>query len=257
MATITLLKASAFDRVQEQLLSSTALGRILASTPAEPSLVLDFARGGYGSGDRSGITKVDTLADLVTFTRAGEATYWDADGVLQTAAVDMPRLDHDPATGAARGLLIEGASTNNLLRSADVDTAEWNGRSDFTITAATSVIAGQTARKLTNNGALGSRSITQIAGTLTGGDETLSVLYEADTAAEFDISLYDGTTSEHIYGITVTVADLSVAVMTGSGTHKVEDMGTGPNGGRLIRASRDGGRRGRKHPENVDLPDRQ
>jgi hypothetical protein len=53
----------------------------------------------------------------ITFTRASDATFFDADGVLQTAGTDVPRFDHDPATGASRGLLIEEARTNSLRNS--------------------------------------------------------------------------------------------------------------------------------------------
>jgi hypothetical protein len=53
----------------------------------------------------------------ITFTRASGATYFDANGVLQTAANDEPRFDHDPATGESRGLLIEESRTNSLRNS--------------------------------------------------------------------------------------------------------------------------------------------
>jgi hypothetical protein len=53
----------------------------------------------------------------ITFTRASNATFFDASGVLQTAANDAPRFDHDPATGASRGLLIEEARTNSIPNS--------------------------------------------------------------------------------------------------------------------------------------------
>jgi len=53
----------------------------------------------------------------ITFTRGSDATYFDADGVLQTATNDTPRFDHDPADGASRGLLIEEARTNSLRNS--------------------------------------------------------------------------------------------------------------------------------------------
>ncbi len=69
-----------------------------------PSLDLDFINGSFPSA--------------VTFTRAGSGTYFDAAGGLQTAAVDVPRIDHDPVTLARRGLLIEGARTNLFLNSA-------------------------------------------------------------------------------------------------------------------------------------------
>jgi hypothetical protein len=61
----------------------------------------------------------------ITFTRASGATYFDADGVLQTAANDAPRFDHDPVTGESRGLLIEEARTNLVTHSADAANAAW------------------------------------------------------------------------------------------------------------------------------------
>lgn len=60
------------------------------------------------------------------FTRESTAQYWDEDSVLQTAAVDEPRLDHDPVTGERIGLLLEGNSkTNILLWNRDLTQSEW------------------------------------------------------------------------------------------------------------------------------------
>ena len=53
-----------------------------------------------------------TLDPRITFTRASTATYTDASGVIQTAAVNAPRWDYDPVTHALRGLLIEEQRTN-------------------------------------------------------------------------------------------------------------------------------------------------
>ena len=50
----------------------------------------------------------------ITFTRASDATYFDANGVLQTASNNVPRFDHDAATGSSLGLLIEEARTNSI-----------------------------------------------------------------------------------------------------------------------------------------------
>ena len=55
-----------------------------------------------------------TLDPLITFTRASSATYFDSAGVLQSAAINAPRLDYNPATLAARGLLIEEQRTNSI-----------------------------------------------------------------------------------------------------------------------------------------------
>jgi hypothetical protein len=55
-----------------------------------------------------------TFSQIITFTRASTATYFDATGTLQSAAIDVPRLDYDPSTLAARGLLIEEQRTNSI-----------------------------------------------------------------------------------------------------------------------------------------------
>jgi hypothetical protein len=51
----------------------------------------------------------------ITFTRASGATFFDADGVLQTAANDTPRFDH--SGGNSLGLLIEEQRTNSIRNS--------------------------------------------------------------------------------------------------------------------------------------------
>ena len=75
------------------------------------------------SRDFAGLKTLDHgVGPAITFTRASNATFFDASGTLQTAANDTPRFDHDPATGASRGLLIEELRTNLLLNSATLAT---------------------------------------------------------------------------------------------------------------------------------------
>ncbi len=54
-----------------------------------------------------------------TFSRASEATYVDANGIIQTAAVDEPRFNHDPETGEFLGLMLEESRTNLKTWSTD------------------------------------------------------------------------------------------------------------------------------------------
>ena len=77
--------------------------------------------------------KTKAFGDIITFTRASTGTYFDANGVLQVAAGNQPRFDHDPVTGAPLGLLIEEQRTNLLLRSSEFDNAVW-GKSGTTVT---------------------------------------------------------------------------------------------------------------------------
>ena len=64
-----------------------------------------------------------TLDPSITFTRASTATYTDFNGVIQTAAVNVPRWDY--TGGSLKGLLIEEARTNTTLQSANLGAAPW------------------------------------------------------------------------------------------------------------------------------------
>jgi hypothetical protein len=71
---------------------------------------------------------VDFLAGQsggLSFTRATTASYFNASGVLQTAASGAARIDHDPLTGTMRGLLREPARTNRALWSRDLTNVAW------------------------------------------------------------------------------------------------------------------------------------
>ncbi|MGV0877456.1 hypothetical protein V6767_09915 [Martelella sp. FLE1502] len=91
-----------------------------------PAAVLDFGRNRHALttvpaaaipaaaiGALAELTAQD-FTDIIAFTRAGSATYVDADGLIKTAAADQPRFDH---THGRRGLLLEGPGTNVLPNS--------------------------------------------------------------------------------------------------------------------------------------------
>lgn len=52
----------------------------------------------------------------VSFSRSSTGTYFDAAGVMQNAASNVPRKGHNPATGAVRGLLAEEQRTNDICK---------------------------------------------------------------------------------------------------------------------------------------------
>jgi len=51
------------------------------------------------------------------FTRASTATFVGSNGLIQSAAIDVARFDHDPVTLACKGLLIEESRTNLVFPS--------------------------------------------------------------------------------------------------------------------------------------------
>ncbi|HET7675825.1 MAG TPA: hypothetical protein VFL54_09915 [Gammaproteobacteria bacterium] len=82
------------------------------------------------------------VSDLVTdgrlsnagwFNRDGTAEYYDADGTLQTAAADVPRIAYDPDTGSLLGLAMEQAG-GHAAETATITPIDdwWNGKA-FTV----------------------------------------------------------------------------------------------------------------------------
>lgn len=113
-----------------------------------------------------------SLPGSVIFSRASNATYFDAAGVMQTAANDVPRFTY--LSGTLMGLLLEGAATNLLLGSAvpvtqDVTVTAVAHALSFTGTGTITLSGASTAGPLVGTGASNrvSLTFTPIAGTLT------------------------------------------------------------------------------------------
>ena len=67
-----------------------------------------------------------TVSFLVaSFTRASVATVVNSQGLIEVVAPDTPRFDHDPASGAPKGLLLEESQTNSVRQSNEFANAAW------------------------------------------------------------------------------------------------------------------------------------
>lgn len=77
-----------------------------------PSMVMDFRNNRYASNGSA-----RALSNLATTTRASTATYFNASGVLTTAAINEPRFDYDYLTQNSLGLLVEEQRTNSVQNS--------------------------------------------------------------------------------------------------------------------------------------------
>lgn len=62
----------------------------------------------------------------VSFTRASTGWRWNSSGVLVPETTDVARFQYDPVALTPRGLLLEGAATNNFQRSAELENAYWS-----------------------------------------------------------------------------------------------------------------------------------
>jgi hypothetical protein len=113
-----------------------------------------------------------------TFTRASTATFVGSNGLIQSAAINTPRFDHDPVTLACKGLLIEESRTNVLIQSDTLATQT------ITVTAAartlsfygtgTVVLSGAHIATVTGTGAYPTR--TTLTFTPTAGSLILTVI---------------------------------------------------------------------------------
>jgi hypothetical protein len=153
-----------------------------------PSLNLPFA-------------ETKQLDGRITFTRASNATYFDAAGVMQTAADGVARFNHNPANGESLGLLIEEARTNLLIYSEAFGNGAWTLSANVTVTPndITSPYGDVTADRLTktaNAFAVRGQSSTGAVGPYTG-----SVFVKDGNLGKVSIDIFDGTPSVLVRGV--------------------------------------------------------
>jgi hypothetical protein len=133
---------------------------------AWPTLNLDFANS-------------KALDPRITFTRSSIGTYVDAEGIIQTAADDEPRFDHDPETGESLGLLIEESRTNLEPDSEGLDT--W-GATECSVTPNVTIAPDGTAtadKFVPNVGTVRPWITSNFLG-IAGVDVTFSIYAKAD-----------------------------------------------------------------------------
>ena len=74
------------------------------------------------------------FTDFIDFSRASSGTYLGSDGLLKTAADNVPRVEYD-SSGVLKGLLIEEQRTNLVTYSEDFTNASWSKDATITITS--------------------------------------------------------------------------------------------------------------------------
>jgi hypothetical protein len=150
----------------------------------------------------------------VTFTRASTGRFVGSDGLIQTAAVDAPRFDHNPTTGESLGLLVEEARTNNLLQSEDFSST-WT-LSNIAVTANSVVAPDGTTTADTIappvDGLTVTRLLRQNPVLTTQQAYTLSVFVKVGTATTNGIALYvSDSTATNIFRANFNLSNLTTA----------------------------------------------
>jgi hypothetical protein len=121
------------------------------------------------------------------FTRGSTGTFVGSNGLIQSAAINAARFDHDPLTLACKGLLIEEARTNLTLQSESFDNASWT-KSNTTVTAnsTTSPDGNTTADTFTGDGSLNSKGVLQTgASSLINGTVYTTSIYAKKNTNNF------------------------------------------------------------------------
>jgi len=165
------------------------------------------------------------LDPRLSFFRASTATYWDEAGLLRTAAVNQPRIDHDPVTKRCRGLLIEEVRTNVLLRSSGYDyaTAWTRERASVAADAVTAPDGTTTADTLTEHFTDGTHRIYQVF-TSTAAAWTGSIFVKAAGRTKVWLRLQDGTDE---YGAAFDLSAGTTSADAATVTPAIQAVGSG------------------------------
>jgi hypothetical protein len=127
-------------------------------------------------------------------TRSTTATYTDASGVIQTAAINTLRDGH--YIGGFRTTLLEGARTNLLLRSEEFDNAYWDVSSVTAVTAnAVTAPDNQTTADKITELAVSNNHFVRRAAIAVANAAVYTITVYAKAAERSWFAIGDGTTS--------------------------------------------------------------
>jgi hypothetical protein len=148
------------------------------------------------------------LDPRITYTRASAGTFVGSDGLIQSAAVNQARFEHNPVTGESLGLLVEEARTNIIVSSSVFDSGGWNqdgivltanaGVAPDGTTTATSVSQGTGSNRsfhFDNSGVTGSKVFSFFAKANAGASVQVEAVGGQSPNATVTVNLSNGTVS--------------------------------------------------------------
>lgn len=189
---------------------------------------------GFITGDGGQTLSLNFLAGApldprITFTRASTATFVGSNGLIQTAAVDVPRFDYDPANLTAKGLLLEEQRTNLVTYSEQFDNAAWvNSAATVTPNTATAPDGTTTADNVADTSTSAYQFISRATAVAAAATPYTFSLYVKKTTGGtsatlgFNISLSGGTGQSFTPRFNT---DTGVWLNNGNATVQVADVG--------------------------------
>ena len=166
----------------------------------------------------------DGAGDM-TVVRATTATRVNENGIIESVANNIPRIDYTSGQGA---ILVEPQRTNLVLRSEEFDNASWlKSGSATTITENTTTAPnGTLTADKWSTAFAGSRYVYKTI-SISSGNVTASFFVKKDTSDWFFLNIVDGTNNA---GYTFNVANGSLGQSISSGitpTASIIDFGNG------------------------------
>ena len=222
------LTARHLDRIQDNG-QSTAIGSktsvvAVNDSATLPDLDLQFA-------DLKTLTA--KYGPTPSYSRASTGTYFNASGVLTSAAVNEPRFDHVYSGGQwiSRGLLLEEQRTNGGLYSEDFTNAYWTKYScSISGNQATAPDGTSTADKLIEDTSANEKA-TYISSFNMNGPVTQSCFMKAGERSVGVLQLYEGTGAFRRFTVLYDLSNGTIAttrsVNGGTGTYGIENVGSG------------------------------
>ncbi|MBI6920297.1 hypothetical protein JET68_15930 [Pseudomonas monteilii] len=134
-----------------------------------------------------------SFSDLISFSRASVARYFNSAGLMIQAAVNEPRFEFDPGTLDPLGLKMEPQRTNSLTYSQDFSNAAWVKTRTAVSGASAAPDGTNTAQTITLNDATGSNYLYRTGVAWTAGTVyTLSCYAKAGNQSIISLQLNPG-----------------------------------------------------------------
>ena len=151
--------------------STVARDELLERVERDATLLLDFAGNRYRiyEGLADGNTE-KPYSQIVTHTRASDASGFNALGTLSTVTADTQRLVYSPETGRSEGLLVEEERTNLLLWSEDLTQGLWESSDTITSNSTNAPDGTLSADEITEKAEESQHDLSQSIGTVSVGD---------------------------------------------------------------------------------------